>query len=347
MMKILHILCTDRLSGAERVHLDILSKLKDENEVVYASPDGPVREAVESAGVRFIPCDTDSVRVLKELYKREKPDVVHAADPRMSFKCAIAGIPFISHLHNNCPWMKKLSLNSLALKFAVSRADSVIAVSDSVIDDYIFKSSAAGKTYIIPNVVDRNRVERMADADFDSECDVLFVGRFTEQKRPLLFLEFVKKLTERIPTLTAIMLGEGELLPESREYAAKNSIKNVSFLGFDPNPYRIMAKSKLIVFTSHYEGFGLVAVEGMILGKPFLAYPVGGIAKIAEGGGVTVTTLEGSVDAAYRLLTDRHYYSEASAKAEKCSRCYTDVENYIEKIKSIYAKSVERRRNGR
>ena len=35
MMKILHILCTDRLSGAERVHLDILSKLKDENEVVF------------------------------------------------------------------------------------------------------------------------------------------------------------------------------------------------------------------------------------------------------------------------------------------------------------------------
>ncbi|MBR0303377.1 MAG: glycosyltransferase, partial [Clostridia bacterium] len=130
-MKILHILSTDRLSGAENVHLDILRALASSEEFdgAYASPDGPIREAVEAAGVRFIPVDPESPKNIASLFSEFRADLVHACDPRMSFKCAAAGVPFISHLHNNCPWMKKLTPNSAALRYAVRRARAVIAVS--------------------------------------------------------------------------------------------------------------------------------------------------------------------------------------------------------------------------
>ncbi len=336
-MKILHILGTDRLSGAENVHLDILKALKDDNEVIYCSPDGPIRQHVEGAGVRFLARDTEDPSVIGKLYEEERPDVVHACDPRMSFKCARAGIPFISHLHNNCPWMKKYSPNSFALRYAVKRASAVIAVSGSVPRDYVFRKAFGDKLCVLPNVVDREKVLKMSAEPFDKEYDLLFVGRFTDQKRPLLFLDIVRSLTERIPGITAAMVGEGELFDDAKKYVSDNGMKNVDILGFDPNPYRIMAKSKLIVFTSYYEGFGLVAVEGMILSKPVVAFPSGGITEIAKKGGAVCEDEDSMANAIYGLLTDSSRYDECSKRAYDASFDYTDTGTYISKIKEIYS----------
>lgn len=342
-MKILHILGTDRLSGAENVHLDILRALKADNDVVYCSPDGPIRSHVEAAGVRFRACDTEDPSVIRELYEKERPDVVHACDPRMSFKCARAGIPFISHLHNNCPWMKKYSPNSFALRYAVKKADAVIAVSQSIPDSYVFKKAFEDKLYVVPNVVNREKVTLMAEKPFDREYDLLFVGRFTDQKRPLLFLEIVRALTERIPHLKAAMVGEGELYGDAEKYISDNGMKNVDLLGFDPNPYKIMARSKLVVFTSYYEGFGLVAVEGMILSKPVVAFPAGGITSIAENGGALCADKDEMISVIEDILTDGEKYARLSEKASAASFAYTDTDSYISEIKRIYASSACKR----
>ena len=337
MMKILHILCTDRLSGAEAVHLGILSKLKDENEVVYASPDGPVREAVEGAGVRFISCDTDSVRVLKELYKSEKPDVVHAADPRMSFKCALARVPFISHLHCNCPWMKGINPNSVALAFAARRARAVVAVSESIPDEFIFRKTMKGKLTVLPNAVDAERVRRLAAEECGGEYDLVFTGRLEEIKRPTLFLEIFEKLKEQKPDATAVMIGDGAMRRDVEKYINDRRIGGGTLTGYDPNPYRYMARSKVMVVTSSSEGFGLVAVEAMALGVPVIAFPAGGVTKIADEGGFIAGTADEAVSEAYMLLSDAAEYGAVSRRALGASEKYTDTDGYIEKIKEIYA----------
>ncbi|MBQ7669723.1 MAG: glycosyltransferase [Clostridia bacterium] len=336
-MKILHILSTDRLSGAENVHLDILRTLKDENEVIYASPDGPVREAVESAGVRFIPFDPESPKNIKKLWKDEKPDVVHAADPRMSFKCAMAGIPFISQLHSNCPWMKKLCPNSIALRYAAKRAAAVIAVSQSIADEYIFSSSVEDKLRVIPNTVDREKIVRLAAEPLEKQFDLVFVGRLVECKRPSMFVDIVDLVSEKIPGVRAAMVGDGDLRKETEQYIKDKGLSNIELFGFDPNPYKYVSRSKICVVTSSVEGFGLVAVEAMTLGKPTLAYPVGGLTEIAEKGGDLFTSVEEAADKAQRLLTDQKLYGEASRKAELASREWTDTEKYMEKIKELYA----------
>lgn len=341
-MKILHILCTDRLSGAERVHLNILSALRDGCEVYYASPDGPIREAVEAEGVRFIPADTDDIREIKRLNREISPDVVHACDPRMSFKCARAKIPFIAHLHSNCPWMKKYSPNSFALRYALKRASAAIAVSKNITDEYIFASRFADKFTVLPNVVDSRAVTDGATEICEKRYDIVFVGRITEAKRPLLFASHIKELTKRLPNLSAAMVGEGELTDELLNYIKENGIENIDVLGFQSNPYKFMANSKLNMMTSRYEGFGLVAVEGMILGVPVIAYPSGGITAIASEGGVVCRTDGEMIEAAYRLLTNADEYEKLSAKAKEASAGYTDFSAYIERIKDIYRKAAAR-----
>ena len=335
-MKILHILGTNILSGAENVHLDILKALKDANEVVYCSPDGPIRRHVEAAGVRFLPCDTEDPSVIRGLYEKEKPDVVHACDPRMSFKCARAGIPFVSMLHCNCPWMKKYSPNSFALRYAIKKSSAVIAVSQSIPDSYVFKKSFGNKLHVIPNAVYRDKVESMAKASFDGGFDVIYVGRLEPIKRPLLFLEVLERLEKKMPGVTAVMVGDGNLRGEVGDFIRSHGLHNITLTGFDSNPYRIMARSKVIVLTSEFEGFGLVAVEGMILSKPVAAFPAGGITEIAEKGGFVCADVSSMAETLERLLTDPDFYKASSERAALASYSYTDTDAYIAQIRDIY-----------
>lgn len=343
-MRILHFLVTDKFSGAENVMLSILKELKDGNQVYYVSPDGPVRAFVEEAGVNFVAADTESISEIKRIYRELKPDIVHACDPRMSFKCALAGIPFIAHLHCNRPWMKKPTPNSLALWYTVKKAQAVITVSDSIENEYIFRNTLRKKLYMIPNTVDRERVELLAGEGFDGEYDLVFVGRLNEQKRPSLFLELVKEVTKSIPDVKAAMLGEGELLCEVDQKIKKDSITNVDVRGFDANPYRIINKSKINVFTSHYEGFGLVAVESMILSKPVVAYPVGGLVDIVtEESGFLCKDNNDMAEKIVRLLSDSQLYDRLSKGARENSFRFTNTDQYMSRIRQLYEETLSRK----
>ena len=342
-MKILHILGTDQMSGAERVHLDILRRLKKDNEVFYASPDGSIRNDVEASGVTFVPLDPERPGNIRDIFRKLSPDVVHAADPRMSFKCARAGVPFISHLHANCTWMERICPNSAALAYAAKRAEALIAVSESIPDRFVFRRAMEGKLRVLPNTVDRERILSLSAADHDGEYDLVFVGRLSDVKRPLLFLEIFEELKAQKPDATAAVVGDGEMRGDVERYIMERMIGGVTLFGYDPNPYRIMARSRVMLVTSEYEGFGLVAVEAMTLGIPVVAFPAGGITEIARAGGFISNTAHEASSLALDLLRDDELYTDASRRADETSRRYTDVDGYVEKIKEIYEDCVRGR----
>lgn len=343
-MKILHFLVTTALSGAEHVVVDILDALKEENEVYYVSPDGNIRESVEERGITFIPCDTEKISEIRRVYSEIKPDIVHACDPRMSFKCALAGIPFIAHFHSNCSWMRKLCPNSVALLFTAWRSEAVIAVSDIIEKEYVFSRFIKRKLHVIENAVKRDFVLARSSEEYPEKYDLIYVGRFSEEKGPIEFLEIARKVQKSIPNIKCAMVGEGEMTDDALEYIKKNSQKSVSLLGFQPNPYKIMANSKIIVMPSKVEGFGLVAVEGMILSKPIIAYKVGALPEIVgEDAGFLCDNSDGAAECAVELLTNGELYGEKSSGALRKSYKFTDSEKYIEKIKALYGKVASRR----
>lgn len=337
-MKILHFLVTRELSGAENVVIDILNGLKSTDEVYYVSPDGPIRSVVEENGINYIACNTESIREIKRVYSEIKPDIVHACDPRMSFKCALSGIPFIAHLHSNCGWMKKICPNSVALLFTVMRAKAVIAVSDSIEKEYIFRKALKKKLYVLENTVGREKVMKASQTPLDGRFDLIYVGRLSKEKGPIKFLEAVRKVGSILPGVTAAMVGDGEMKSEVESYIRENSLGGVTLFGFERNPYKYIANSKINIVPSSVEGFGLVAVESMVLSKPVIAFPVGGLATVVtEECGALCADTDEMASEAVRLLTDEKYYAEKSAGALRNSYRFTDFEKYIERIKDIYA----------
>ena len=58
-MKVLHLLQSDRFSGAENVVCQIIGMMKNEPniEMVYCSSDGPIRDALAERKIKFVPLE--------------------------------------------------------------------------------------------------------------------------------------------------------------------------------------------------------------------------------------------------------------------------------------------------
>ncbi len=100
---------------------------------------------------------------------------------------------------------------------------------------------------------------------------ILGAGRLREQKDfPTLLRAFALLRAERECRL--IILGEGPDRTELEQLAASLGISgDVHLPGFTDNPYAWMARARLFVLSSRYEGSPNVLTEAMALGTPVVA----------------------------------------------------------------------------
>lgn len=337
-LRILHLLGTNRYSGAENVAINLAKLTSEVNEVFYCSPDGPIRKFVEAAGITFIPLEKESIREIKKVVDKLKPDLIHAHDFRLSAKCALIGKPFISHLHNNPPWLSKLSINSVVYLFAGIRAKNIICVSDSVMREYIFSHFVSKKAVTLHNIVDVMGIQKKGIPSI-SEYDVAFIGRQVPQKDPKRFVNIISLLLKKVPSIKAVMIGEGELFEEVKSLIIEKGLEDIiSMKGFQNNPFPILKASKIVIMPSKWEGFGLTAVESMALGCPVLASPVGGLSDIVNDScGKLCKTDNEFVDEANKLLENSIYFKSKSEKAVIEAKKYANLEKYKQDIEEIYA----------
>jgi len=249
-MRILYLTPTDVFSGGERVTRDIACEMRARgHEVVYCGLEGPIRAAVASVGVEFMPLDGFSPRTVLQTVKTWKPDLIHTMDFRASTYAALTGIPFVAHLHNNPLWLSGLGANVWAMLLFGLRAKHIFTVSDSVMDEYRFGALFQHKTTVLGNIVDTAAVREAAKGPLpegfseDAAYDLLYFARLTEQKQPLTFLEIAAKLRERFPKLTALMIGEGELRPAIEDAIARLQLSDcVTMAGYQTKPFPLAAR---------------------------------------------------------------------------------------------------------
>ena len=81
------------------------------------------------------------------------------------------------------------------------------------------------------------------------------------------------------------VIGTGNMEQEIVELVAQKGLsENITFLGFQNNPYKIVKDAKCMVMTSRWEGTPMCALEGMALGVPMVATPVDGLKKLIVNG---------------------------------------------------------------
>ena len=366
---ILHVIKSNIYSGAENVVCQIIKGLSDHEEFVYMAPHGPIEEKLKSIGLydNYYGIDKLDTSSIKAAVEKFKPSVVHAHDFTASVLCALAlknTVPIVSHLHNNPPWIKSFNIKTISYLIACKYINHILMVSDAVKDEYRFTSkikcpiTIVGNPFSVYGVKSQVKQELFsvgcgadvlaeassllgcgADSEFQSyDSDLLFVGRLTEQKNPMLVLEVAKELAEAGLVKRVRIVGDGELMPELQQFVADNELSDVIILeGFTKNAYDYMACTEVLIMPSKWEGFGLVALEAMALGVPVVSTNSGGLVKIMDAScGVICSTKDEFVAAIKSLLTDEDLYASKSSGATKRALEYNNIDEYCGKLLEIY-----------
>ena len=172
-----------------------------------------------------------------------------------------------------------------------------------------------------------------------SQDDIIIVqvSSFTPQKDQ----ETLIKATNSLPkNIHLFLVGDGPLKNNAIEIA--NSLemnKRVHFLGHRSDVPRLLKTASISVLSSHYEGFGLVIVEGMAAGNACLGSDVPGLAEIIGNDGLLFSP--GDHEELNKLLleltSNLEFYNKISEKCFIRSEAF-DIKIMVQKYLDLYYK---------
>ncbi len=149
----------------------------------------------------------------------------------------------------------------------------------------------------VPNVIDAERVERLATespgvgpAGSAESPTFVSVGRLSPEKNHARLIHAFRRVHADHPTARLQIVGDGPLRQELTTLVHELELDgSVQFTGRMANPYPLMRAAVALVVTSEYEGHSVVTLEARVLGTPVVstAYPsVRGV--LPEGAGLVV-----------------------------------------------------------
>jgi D-inositol-3-phosphate glycosyltransferase len=237
-----------------------------------------------------------------------------------------------------------------AEKTLLREADRVVAATQAELAQiqWLYQTST-DRVVVIPPGVDtahfypiaKDEAREFINVDDDTRM-ILFVGRIEALKGIDTLIKAMAKLQEegflnQHPACVAIIGGEADVSDEmlSAEMARLQTLRLeaglddiVHFLGKrdqDTLQYFYSA-AEVVVVPSHYESFGLVALEAMACGAPVVASETGGLAFLVRDGETGYHVPTGNVEALAEkikeLLTDEVLRIRMANAASSYARQY-------------------------
>jgi D-inositol-3-phosphate glycosyltransferase len=243
----------------------------------------------------------------------------------------------------------------------LSRADRVIVatLAEQTQLRFLYKTNDR-KLKVIPPGVDTSHFYPISSDEAKqyiglqpNDRMVLFVGRIEPLKGVdtlIRAMACLKLKDQGRPVHLAIIGGEPDASPQemTAEMARLQQLcddlcmgKMVVFLGRrgqDTLPYYYSA-AEVVVMPSHYESFGMVALEAMACGTPVIASDIGGLGFLVQDGETGFTVPDGEPDLLCEKLSlvlgDRDLRTKMGARAEQVAQSY-DWEKIAKQIVDVY-----------
>lgn len=175
-------------------------------------------------------------------------------------------------------------------KFIYNNYEKVICITKEIEIKYQKYLGLSDKLMTINNGVDVKKIgkapshERSKFGYSAEDKLIIMVARFTDQKDQ----DTVIKALSLLPiAYKLILVGDGKRREELEKLALElQLLDRINFLGIRSDVYPLYKMSDIAVLCSHWEGFGLAAVEAMACGIPIIASNVDGLAQVVENAGI-------------------------------------------------------------
>ncbi|WP_291062625.1 MULTISPECIES: glycosyltransferase [unclassified Empedobacter] len=196
------------------------------------------------------------------------------------------------------------------------------------------------KLLVIENGVNLSTVIKSVKHDRDTfnfkqeDKLLIMVAGFREQKDQDTVIKALKLLPEDYKLL---LVGNGIRRPILEDLVETLELQDrVTFLGLRNDVYPLMKMCDIAILSSHWEGFGLVAVEAMASGIPLIASNVQGLAQVVEGGGLLFEP-SNVEDLSSKILdlNDSNLYQQTINNCLEKSKKY-DINIMVEKLITFY-----------
>jgi glycogen(starch) synthase len=228
-----------------------------------------------------------------------QPDIVHAHDWLVAHPAiALAeyfDVPMVSTIHateagRHSGWVSgAVSRQVHALEsWLVRESDSLITCSASMREEItaLFGPGLA-ETTVIPNGIDTDGWPFARRQPHGGPAELLYFGRLEYEKGVHDAIAALPRIRRTHPGTTLTIAGDGTQLDFLVEQARKHKVlKATNFVGRVDHAQllELLHRADAAVLPSHYEPFGIVALEAAATGTPLVTSNIGGLGEAVIDG---------------------------------------------------------------
>ncbi len=284
-----------------------------------------------------------------------KPDIIHAHSTYIVFnrvlrslrnKGKLHGIGIVATIHGLPKplilpgGIKTTDYDQLVSFFPFDR---VLAVSDTVAVvlrgwlKRIGKESAITRLYIGINV------DVFRPMKVPKEWDLAFMGRLERMKGVDVFPEVLEILRTKHPYLKMVITGEGSLkdslLADIKRRGVGDLVTYLGVIETEKVP-ELLNQSRIFLYPSRKEPFGLSVLEGMACEVPVITADVYGpsevVTHLKDGIAITPGNPQILADAIDLLLTDKELYDTICRSSRSTVVQNFDIKLHVPKLLEVY-----------
>lgn len=174
------------------------------------------------------------------------------------------------------------------LAVALQSSDVITAVSNSHAELAATVLNLARPPHVVLNFIDISRFQpdvcRLANQPLQSRPRLIHISNFRPVKQPCSMARLFLGIRERLDA-ELWLIGDGENMAAVRAIFQHSAFADdVRYLGLKSDITPDLKQADLLLMTSQYESFCLVALEAMACGVPVLATHVGGLPEVVVHG---------------------------------------------------------------
>lgn len=355
-MRVLHVINNLGMGGAESLLVSMVPLLQENLQIDVLLLDGSdtpfVRRLEKNDRVNIITLSKGSVynpiHIFRLIWIIRKYDLVHVhLFPAMYF-VAIAKflsfsnikLVFTEHSTGNRrlkSWFFRIIDRIIYLKYS-----KIVCITPEVKKMLISLGVHHSKLCVIYNGIETDQFILAKEYNrsilgYEQEDIILImVAAFRREKDHSTVIKSLLRLDHRYKLLLA---GGGyqkdQVVEEVRSLGLEDRVK---LIGIRNDIERVLKSCDIGILSSHWEGFGLAAVEAMAAGLPVVASNVPGLSDVVKGGGILFEKGD-VIDLASKIvsLEDKDYYTNIQKRCIEKAKKY-DLHNTVNHLLDLYKK---------
>lgn len=343
-IKVLHIINSLNIGGAEKLIVDGVShyqnKIKVVDTLILKETKSSFEQQLEqnSRGEIFY-LTTKSLYnpflILKIIPYLKKYDLVHAHLFPTLYWVVIAKLFSFSKVkliyteHSTHNRRRDHFILKRLDRFIYSKIDFIGCISKGTYDELVNHIGDRGQKGIVYNGINLKSYSNLRKSEkylfFKGSKNkiIIQVSSFRPQKDQKTLINAMSVLPE---DYKLILVGDGQLKSECIRQVSDLGLEDrILFLGLRSDIPELLFNSDIVVLSSHYEGFGLAVVEGMAANKPVIATNIDGVKEIVENYGLLFEK-QNSSELAENILSlgeNKEYYDKISQQCYQRSNDFS------------------------